>query len=256
MKVFIVNLKKAQEKRALMTEQLIKAGVDNYEFIEAVDGNTLSLEYIYENVYDYPACSLTQGEIGCALSHLNIYKVMVRERISSAIILEDDIVIPDSFTAFMGTLQKSLDTPESKVISLGRANKLTLRRRYSSFVDTSTEYGEYTAVTAFGTYAYAINIAAANSLTKKLLPIKYEADMFIHFRENGWLNTFNVIYPQYIRVVENHEEQSDIYPERKKLKLLRHQYKKNKLLKNRGFLIRFKNRFKRILWKFRQVRSE
>lgn len=252
MKVFIINLKQAEEKRQQMEQQLTSLGVKDYEFVEAIHGATLSKEEIAEKVYDYPECALTLGEIGCALSHIKVYQEMIKCQITSAIILEDDVILPQSFVKLSETLSSTLETSESKVITLGRANKLTLRKKFFTF----DQYGEYTAVTAFGTYAYAINLAAAKSLASRLLPIKYEADMFIHFRENGWLNTFNVLYPQYIRIIDNHELYSDIYLERKKFKRKRHDYKKRNLLKERPIMARIKNRVRRLIWKIKQIQPK
>ena len=256
MKIFIINLESARDKRQQMEQQLSRAGIDDYELIDAIYGKGLSADDISKSVYDYPACALTLGEIGCALSHLKVYSLMIEKNISSAIILEDDVIIPEIFPQCLDTLKQSIEIDDTKVISLGRANKLTLRKRYSSFADSSTEYGEYTAVTAFGTYAYAINLAAAKSLLENLLPIKYEADMFIHFRENGWLKTFNIIYPQLIRIIDNHEQFSDIYLERREFKKRRHDYKKRKLLKARPIGIRLRNRVRRLIWKIKQIKPQ
>lgn len=250
MKVFVVNLKNAVEKRHHMEAQFQKLGIQNYEFFEAINGAELTPEFIADNVHDYPNCALTLGEIGCALSHLEIYKKITNQHLPMAVILEDDIVLPADFQLFLESLPAMMNGSTSKVISLGGANKITLRKAYSSF----KEFREYTAVTAFGTYAYAINLAAATVLSAQLLPIKYEADMFMHFRENGWLNQFHILYPQYIKVIDDHKAQSGIYPERLPLKRQRHQYKKMVLLKNRSLLLRVKNRCRRLFWRIKQLR--
>lgn len=252
MKIFIVNLKSATEKRKHMTAQLERLGVQNYEFVEAVYGKDLSPEFISENVYDYPACALTPGEVGCALSHIGIYNRMIAEEMPYAMVLEDDVILPDDFLEMLAEMKASIDVPQSKVITLGEANKISLLRKYYSF----KEYGEYTAVTAFCTYAYLVNIAAAKSLSQHLLPIKYEADMLIHFRENGWLDQFNVLYPQYIKPIEEYETLSDLIEERKVLKRKRHLYKKYQLNKSRPLSLRLKARLQRAIWRIKQIRPK
>lgn len=250
MKIFIINLKKAKDKRQNMKMQLEHLGIKNYEFIEAVYGADLSLDFINENVYDYPDCALTPGEIGCALSHLYVYERMIKENLPYAMILEDDIILPDDFPELLEAIPESIDVPQSKVITLGEANKITLLNKYFNFKG----YSEYTAVTAFCAYAYLINIAAAKSLSEKLRPIKYEADMFIHFRENGWLEQFHVFYPQYVHPIEEYAVQSDLMEEREVLKKKRHIYKKYYLNRKRPISLRLKSRLQRLFWKIKQIR--
>jgi len=43
---------------------------------------------------------LTDGEIGCALSHLTVYRRMLREGVQKALILEDDAMFAPEFSAF------------------------------------------------------------------------------------------------------------------------------------------------------------
>ncbi|HIW07561.1 MAG TPA: glycosyltransferase family 25 protein [Candidatus Ignatzschineria merdigallinarum] len=251
MEIFIVNLSKAVDKREYMREQLDRLKISNYRFVEAIYGKNLPESFFIDGVDNYPKCSLTKSEIGCALSHLKIYQEMVDASLPYAIILEDDVVLPDDFKEFSEKISESIDHSSSKVISLGKANKITLLRKYFSY----NSYGEYTAVTGFGTYAYVINLAAAKSLLQHLMPIRYEADMFMHFRENGWLKYFRVFYPQYVHVIDDHDAQSDIFIERDQLKQKRHQYKKYVLLKKRSIWLRLKNRMRRIFWKIKQIRN-
>lgn len=90
---FIVNLKDNVDRRNAIKNQLDKSNF-NYQFIEAVKGADLTDEQIKSKVQDYPNCLLTKGEIGCAISHINIYKKMIDEGIEYALVLEDDAVVP------------------------------------------------------------------------------------------------------------------------------------------------------------------
>lgn len=250
MKVFIINLQKSTKKRLLMKSQMDGLGISDYEFVEAVDGESLSNSFIEKNVYDYPANSLTKGEIGCALSHLKAYKMMLDQGVDCGVILEDDVIIPQDFKSFLKNIEGSFDIKHSKILSLCGANKIFLGDvffKYNGFV-------EYTAITAFGGFGYLINSQAARVLLNKLRPIKYEADMFMHFRENGWIDQFNILYPQYLYVIDNHDEESNINFERQRIKRNRHVYKKYILLKSRPLSIRIRNRIQRIKWKFKQLK--
>ena len=101
--VFVINLERCKEKAEKMKNRL--SDVD-FSFIKAVDGKQLTEEKLKE--MDIKLCSewkdpysgrnLTWGEVGCMMSHYNIYKKCVEENIDVAIILEDDVTIPDNFT--------------------------------------------------------------------------------------------------------------------------------------------------------------
>lgn len=72
MKAFIINLDSSTDRRATIAAQCLTAGI-HYEFIRAVNGKQLSDEERAQHTrplnYAFKA-----GEIGCALSHLSIYK--------------------------------------------------------------------------------------------------------------------------------------------------------------------------------------
>ena len=93
--VFVINLKRSAARRDHTTKQLNDLGIP-FQIIEAVDGTDLSDSEIKNNgnfgIYKnglYPRYLLKE-EIGCALSHLNIYHKMVAEKTPIACILEDD----------------------------------------------------------------------------------------------------------------------------------------------------------------------
>jgi glycosyl transferase family 25 len=84
-----------------MARQLKKRGLP-FEFIDAVEGAALSAAQI-EEIYD-PGLSVKQvhrelvpAELGCYLSHCNVYRRMVEENLQEVLVLEDDTELDDSF---------------------------------------------------------------------------------------------------------------------------------------------------------------
>ena len=93
--VFVINLKKDIEKKEHMLK-LCKTFSLNCHFIDAVYGKLLSAEeiskyYAKKMAIKYSERGMSMGEIGCLLSHKNIYQKMIDEKIEQALILEDDI---------------------------------------------------------------------------------------------------------------------------------------------------------------------
>ena len=92
--IFVISLARAQERRDSICARLNKLGA-KYEVVNAVDGFALDpAEYEHRLRRDKFrrkfGRDITKGEIGCYLSHYNIWQRMADEKIPSALILEDD----------------------------------------------------------------------------------------------------------------------------------------------------------------------
>lgn len=91
---FVINLEKQEKRREIISKQLNALHIP-FEIFPAVNGRLLTQEQISQ-LYDREKAlkkgyyDLTLPEIGCALSHINIYKKIVSENIPYALILEDD----------------------------------------------------------------------------------------------------------------------------------------------------------------------
>ena len=95
MRTFIINLKESADRRQYMIEEMKKTNLQ-YEFFDAVSGKDIkNIEEVYDHEYAVTKAGspLNLGEIGCAMSHLLIYKKMIDENIERTLILEDDIII-------------------------------------------------------------------------------------------------------------------------------------------------------------------
>jgi len=100
-KIYVINLKRRKD-RLLKIDKLFKelGGIfKKYEKIEAVDGNTLSIDdnnltlktkYLYDN----PTLLMdikSKGAIGCYYSHLKIWEDAIKNNYNNIIIFEDDV---------------------------------------------------------------------------------------------------------------------------------------------------------------------
>ena len=96
--VFVINLPKDTDRRTFMEGQLKRLHVD-YEIIEARYGKDtdVSAECDDDLAIKEHGKVLSSGEKGCAFSHRFIYEKMTKENISAAVILEDDVVLPENF---------------------------------------------------------------------------------------------------------------------------------------------------------------
>ncbi|KDA93402.1 glycosyltransferase family 25 protein [Pantoea agglomerans] len=179
MKAFIINLDSSTDRRATIAAQCLTAGI-HYEFIRAVNGKQLSDEERAQHTrplnYAFKA-----GEIGCALSHLSIYRKIVDEKIPQALILEDDALLTDHLPAVLSCPALKLDACNPTLVLLSRVNKY-VNSVVAPVTDSASLYPVYSATTS---HAYVINLEAAKRLLALLYPVWMAADKWCLFEEYG-----------------------------------------------------------------------
>ncbi|XP_023029681.2 glycosyltransferase 25 family member [Leptinotarsa decemlineata] len=95
-KIFMINLLRRPERRKRMQACFDELGLE-VAVVDAVDGKTLnetfleSIQFMPEFVDPYHKRPMTLGEIGCFMSHLNIWNEIVKQGHETALVLEDDI---------------------------------------------------------------------------------------------------------------------------------------------------------------------
>ena len=103
--IFVISLPRATERRADICHRL-QADNLQYEIVNAVDGRELNRADYADRLEQYDSkegssfrcvnrknrhnAPLNNGEIGCYLSHYNLWRRIVDEQIPAAVILEDD----------------------------------------------------------------------------------------------------------------------------------------------------------------------
>ncbi|MWN90077.1 hypothetical protein GQ597_05075 [Gilliamella sp. Pra-s65] len=170
MKIFIINLERESAKKEHIKKECEKLNLD-FEIYNAVDGNALSEEFIQNAVYDYPNNFLTKGEIGCALSHINVYKKIIQNNLPYALVLEDDAVLDEKLPDFLNSFKNKND--KKGIFLLTADFHYLVNKKFN--LDSFDIFEVTRAIRATG---YIITNEAAKKLIKFLYPIRYEADMF------------------------------------------------------------------------------
>lgn len=178
MKAFIINLDSAHERKITMIAQCDRYGLD-YQITEAVNGKALPQEVISAVTADYPTCALTRGEIGCTLSHLNIYSAVIREKLECALILEDDAVITEEITQWLSAIEKSISRTRPEIYILSGIDA------YNKWItkSISDRLTCYRMINGSRSHGYIINKPAAEALIRTNLPVRFEADRWPLFRD-------------------------------------------------------------------------
>src|SRR5258708_35568974 len=96
MHAYVIKLIGSSDRRAYITAQLGKTQL-NYEIVNAVDGRDLDLSDTRVVDQVFAATSVAQshpGVVGCALSHVEVYRRILDDGLEIACVLEDDVVLP------------------------------------------------------------------------------------------------------------------------------------------------------------------
>jgi len=159
--IYYINLKRSPERQEYMQKQIEQHNVKNWTRIEGVNGkNDPTVKYI-NNFNKFR--TLTNGEIGCCLSHLRAIKQAYDDGVEYALILEDDA----SFD-----LAPHWDKPLSELIAKAPEN-WTILQLYSDsdYTLISEDYccpakRGWRSITAL---AYVINRSAMGRLLDRVL---------------------------------------------------------------------------------------
>lgn len=234
MNIFVINLKEKTQRRESMREQLEKIGL-SYQFIDAVNGKELS-DFVLESlVYDYPDCYLTKGEIGCALSHLTIYKKMVKENIEHALILEDDVIVPKNILNCIQNI---------KILDHKNKPNVYLISKVNSYIENvKIAHNIYKVDDAYCCHAYILNKKAARELSKIQKKIKYESDQWGLLMLLYNVNVYCIV-PHMIDSIDIDKNDSSLEKERSKNLIKRRKYLKNLYKKSKFY------KFKRLKYLF------
>jgi glycosyl transferase family 25 len=204
LKVFVINLERSTARRESIKKQLDEAGVE-FEFIKAVDGSSLTDEYLqkalnFEEIAKRPYL-MRKGAYGCALSHYAIYLKMIAENIPHAVILEDDVLINKEFKNIISGLTDRL-LPNEVILLFTQNNFMPI---VFSSLDTEPIYNKYKSVYpiepwALGSAAgYIITNEAARGLAHYVFPVREPADAWIAFYKDKAIKNLRCVVPFPVR---------------------------------------------------------
>ncbi len=196
MHIFVINLEKDIARRESISRQFEELGLD-YEIITGVYGASLSSEERLRDYNDRKALwlrsrPLVNAEIGCALSHIKVYKAMVERGIESALILEDDVILPPNLKLFLDEVENKLDTKQASVWLLSPAEGFNVTE-VSISIDQTYSLRPYK--TGFYTSSYLLTLSAAQALLKELYPVSDVADCWLRMQRYKVVDLFAIDPP-------------------------------------------------------------
>ncbi|KAH8866872.1 Glycosyltransferase 25 family member [Schistosoma japonicum] len=197
--IYCINLLRRPDRRQKMEYMFQQLGI-NVKYYDAIDGkdltitqlNQLEIQQLPGYADPYHNRSLKLGEIGCFLSHYNIWNEMITNGYNRILILEDDLRFAP---AFIRNLNKIIKEADENVINwdllyIGRKRMSKSEKRVPN--TTSLAYPDYT----YWTLGYVLNRSGAIKLInqkplQKLIAVdEYLPIMFNKHPRKDWLIKF------------------------------------------------------------------
>lgn len=205
-KILVINLAHSTARWESVQRRLNALGLP-YQRIEGVAGNKLSKQEL-EGVFDAEKAKkkyhyqLTRGEIGCYLSHISAWQTIIDEELEFAIILEDDVVFADLFSAVPKAVQDvSQEWDLIKLAAPFKQQKFYPQERINEF-----EWGRFKKP-PMGACGYVLSRQGAQKLLAQRPPIFRPVDV-----DFQWQSELNLIVRGLLpyTVDNSHEYESDI----------------------------------------------
>lgn len=97
-KILIINLERRNDRKFSMINKLSKIPITNYEFINGFDGNSYDVQTQFNILVTQCKTKIVSvGHYACLLSHIKALEQAKMEKLSSVMILEDDVEFCDGF---------------------------------------------------------------------------------------------------------------------------------------------------------------
>src|SRR5215475_5572556 len=198
MRVYVINLARSPERRSHMLAELQKTGLD-YEIVTGIDGRELDLDH--RAIAD-PAMvarnMIPAGAVGCALSHLEIYKKIVADGADEALILEDDVNLPLDLGSAIDAVAKHLTGAEVALLNYQTNDGSQLSSRNAVELPAGLLALPVDVSRMDSTAAYIITRSASERMLKYAPPVRANADDWHFYYREGILDRIRCAWPQVV----------------------------------------------------------
>ena len=188
MDIFVISLEKSKDRKEIFDEYNSK--YIKYTYHNAVDGKKIQIDDLDGNVFKKGSTNYTNGAIGCALSHLQLWEKCI-ELNKPIIIMEDDAIVSKDFNKHINNLMNNLLPKKWDIIQLNYNfdsvlsydntnfetcnsifNKTKVTKDHiSNFVNSKINTTIAKLNNCFGMSAYIINPPGAKKMKELCFPL-------------------------------------------------------------------------------------
>jgi len=176
--IYVIALESSQDRRQNMTKRLDDMGL-KFTFIDAVLGKTIpsaeQARLISAKRQDYLATPMSEGALGCLLSHRKAWQMLLDSKADMALVLEDDAMLSPDTPMILDRIKRLK----------GRFDIISLERRLSRPLVDIAQLSEahrltHTQFNNSGATGYVITKKAAQRLLDLSIPAIYEVDTLMN----------------------------------------------------------------------------
>ncbi len=168
---FFISDKENKERRENVKSQCARIGIEPI-FFDAIMGKNYTKEELRDFVSEEGV--LSPGEIGCALSHLAVFKAFLHSDEPVMLVFEDDVAFSDVVT---------VDLLKQVAKFVAKQKEGAVMSLYKSIFNTDkvADMGSvniYNSLHFYCTHAYVINRQAAENILAIQNPLSFPIDYF------------------------------------------------------------------------------
>lgn len=183
--IFVISLPGSTARQAAIARQLGEHQLA-FSWQEGVNGRAMSeaevaAEYSAERAEREGGRQLSRGEIGCALSHLKIYRTMLEADLPLVLVLEDDAALDADFGQRLAEVCAQTDWSQTDLLLLSHVQKYTDWGARS----IATDRRLVRPLVAYNGNGYLLTRQGAACLLRQLTPVYQPADCWNHLRKLG-----------------------------------------------------------------------
>jgi glycosyl transferase, family 25 len=205
---YVINLARSRDRRAHITAELKKTGLD-YEIITAIDGRDLdlrdptivdpSLPFLDPSL-PVVDIGLAAGTAGAALSHLSVCRKIIADGLDEALVLEDDVMLPADLGSLADAVADQLTGAEAALLSYDSRGPCQMSLEGSIQLPSSRVLALPIDVRQpHSGGAYLITREACERMIKCMLPVRVQADAWWFFYKEGVLDRVRCVVPLPVR---------------------------------------------------------
>jgi glycosyl transferase family 25 len=166
---YVINLQ-INKKRLRILEKYFKRENLKFTRFPAYHGKKLNEKALVQDGTLSYYHFLRKGQLGCALSHLKLLEMIKQQKKEMALILEDDVIIPENFASRLRQLLLHLP-PKWDIVFLGGCN--IYGKKINKYFIQPTRY---TQTYNLCMHAYLVNYRNIDKIVKYIKPFKRPID--------------------------------------------------------------------------------
>ena len=193
-KIYCISLESAADRRSFVQQQALKYGLD-VTIIDAIDGRKLELmpKFSTNLELEDKDARLSQGAIGCALSHFSLWNLISCDVNDECIILEDDAVLCEDFHDRFKVIYEQLPH-DWEFVYLGWINYCP--KKDLDIISVTPDLCKFASINdkamRLATHAYMIKKSVVSKMKFAVFPLDNHIDLTLTHRVLEHINYYVV----------------------------------------------------------------